>query len=176
MNFSSRLIFFSLNIVIDSFLDGKKSMNETPQLLLLREAYTHVALMERIQFQLQELTFIMYMLIEWNITKDTRMDAASNKQCCFFAGWEYWWLGLRTWFASTVRKRLPSDRRLLFPSRRKVYVTWPSSSEYTPEYRNSRRGWRWLGGGETTSSAESLYTRAWILSVVIEFYCPAAEL
>jgi len=39
-------------------------MNETPQLLLLREAYTHVALMERIQFQLQELTFIMYMLIE----------------------------------------------------------------------------------------------------------------
>ena len=94
------------------------------------------------------------------------MDAASNKQCCFFARWEYWWLGLRTWFASTVRKRLPSDR-LLFLSRRKVYVTWPSSSKHVPEYRSSRRGWRWLGGGETTSSAERLYTRAWILPAVI---------
>ena len=29
------------DVVIDSFLDGKNSMNETPQLLLLREAYTH---------------------------------------------------------------------------------------------------------------------------------------
>lgn len=174
MNFSSRLIFFSLNIVIDSFLDGKKSMNETPQLLLLREAYTHSS---DGAYTISTTRTYVYVYVNRIRYHKRHTNGCSFKQILlFFAGWGYWWLGLRTWFASTVRKRLPSDRRLLFPSRRKVYVTWPSSSEYTPEYRNSRRGWRWLGGGETTSSAERRYTRAWILSVVIEFYCPAAEL
>jgi len=96
------------------------------------------------------------------ITQDTRKDAAS----VLLYGGDVM-VGLRTWFAGSVRKRLPSDRPLLFPSRRKVYVTWPSSGEYT----------RVAGGGVVArASAECCPRRIRILPVILLLLFPTRSL